>query len=115
MSHFIMHSTTKEYIYDRVIFGLAPNHRINISSEQEFKIYGHKVVIDNLLVPTVDETDRWIFPKERFVIYEESDEDWCRYFGIGRQGLGVIIGEIYRVVGDGTRYPIEFEFSNPSI
>lgn len=27
--------------------------------------------------------ERWVFPEERFVEYEESDEDWCRYFGFG--------------------------------
>lgn len=25
----------------------------------------------------------WIAPKEPFVRYEKSDEEWCRYFGIG--------------------------------
>lgn len=28
---------------------------------------------------------RWKFPVERFVTYEPSDEDWCRYFGIGQE------------------------------
>ena len=26
---------------------------------------------------------RWQFPDDHFVDYEESDEKWCRYFGIG--------------------------------
>lgn len=25
----------------------------------------------------------WSPPTERFVMYEESDEEWCQYFGIG--------------------------------
>lgn len=25
------------------------------------------------------------FPKERFVQYEPKDEEWCRYFGIGKE------------------------------
>jgi hypothetical protein len=28
---------------------------------------------------------RWKFPTERFVTYEDSDEEWCRYFGIGHE------------------------------
>lgn len=28
---------------------------------------------------------KWQFPKESFVTYEDSDESWCRYFGIGRE------------------------------
>lgn len=27
----------------------------------------------------------WQFPKERFVEYDASDEDWCRYFVIGQE------------------------------
>lgn len=25
------------------------------------------------------------FPEDRFVKYEAKDEEWCRYFGIGRE------------------------------
>lgn len=28
---------------------------------------------------------RWKFPEERFVSYDESDEDWCRPLNIGRE------------------------------
>lgn len=28
---------------------------------------------------------RWVFPTERFVIYEPKDERWCRFFGIGEE------------------------------
>jgi hypothetical protein len=39
-------------------------------------------------VPTADLIIRttvleWSPPTERFSIYEKSDEEWCRYFGIG--------------------------------
>jgi hypothetical protein len=27
----------------------------------------------------------WVFPHDQFVEYEPSDEDWCRYFGIGHE------------------------------
>ena len=27
----------------------------------------------------------WSFPVDRFVEYEEGDEDWCRFFGIGAE------------------------------
>lgn len=32
----------------------------------------------------------WVFPQERFVQYEKSDEDWCRFFGIGHEADQVI-------------------------
>lgn len=28
---------------------------------------------------------RWKFPDDPFVTYEVTDEDWCRYFGIGKE------------------------------
>lgn len=28
---------------------------------------------------------RWKFPGDPHFIYEPSDEDWCRFFGIGRE------------------------------
>lgn len=28
---------------------------------------------------------KWVFPKEKFVEYEAEDEQWCRYFGIGKE------------------------------
>lgn len=55
---------------------------------------GVQIIIDNDLKPTIDEGKAWIFPKEKFVTYEKSDEEWCRYFGIGRQGQGLIMGDI---------------------
>ena len=27
----------------------------------------------------------WQFPRERFVRYEQLDESWCRFFGIGKE------------------------------
>lgn len=28
---------------------------------------------------------RWKFPDDRFVSYDQSDESWCRYLGIGHE------------------------------
>ncbi len=49
----------------------------------------------------------WRFPQERFVTYEESDEAWCRYFGIGKEidvVENVTIGNVYirSISPDGT-------------
>ena len=27
----------------------------------------------------------WQFPKDRFIQYDQSDEEWCRYFKIGKE------------------------------
>jgi hypothetical protein len=58
-------------------------------------ISGEEIKINNNLSPTINEGLGWIFPEEPFIIYEPSDEDWCRYCGIGRQGRGFIMGDIY--------------------
>lgn len=34
---------------------------------------------------------QWQFPKERFVTYERSDTEWCRYFGIGEEKLSKVL------------------------
>lgn len=37
-----------------------------------------------LFKPTFQrKTVRWVFPEDRFVTYEPSDESRCRFFGIG--------------------------------
>ena len=33
----------------------------------------------------VSKVKRWYFPKNDLVQYEQSDESWCRYFGIGKE------------------------------
>jgi len=49
----------------------------------------YQTVINNNLIPL---ENTWVFPKEKFIIYEQSDEDWCSFFKIGRPGSP--IGEI---------------------
>jgi hypothetical protein len=39
----------------------------------------------------VDAFIHWQFPKERFVTYERSDIEWCRYFGIGEEKLSKVL------------------------
>lgn len=45
----------------------------------------HKVKV---LAPNYIE---WLFPKERFVTYESSDTQWCRYFGIGKEQISEVL------------------------
>lgn len=77
--------------------------KIEVASRIQVPVYysgldmvfgGDQIIVNNDLKPTIDEGKDWIFPKERFVSYEKSDEEWCNYFGIGRQGQGLIIGDI---------------------
>lgn len=38
------------------------------------------------VVITYSERKRWVFPTDNpFIIYEPSDEEWCRYAGIGHE------------------------------
>jgi hypothetical protein len=38
-----------------------------------------------VLIQIFNEMTIWEFPKEAMVSYDDRDEDWCRYFGIGRE------------------------------
>lgn len=86
-----MHQTTFDYI--RMNYDNTKSH-VPITFSDNLSLLGYNIVINNNLKPTYTET-KWVFPKERFVTYEESDEEWCRYFGIGHQQTkqaGEIIG-----------------------
>lgn len=99
-----MHQTTYEYIRDNIdAFNLGTTAYI---SGDKFMLNGVDIKIDNSFCPTINESRDWIFPNERFVTYEKSDEEWCRYFGIGRQGRGFIMGEIFSV--DSSKMPIMY-------
>jgi hypothetical protein len=64
---------------------------------------------ETVTVELFHECQQWEFPQERFVTYEESDERWCRFFGIGKDVVVVrkttIPNAVIRYIGDG-----EFEF-----
>lgn len=89
----LMHETTYQYIKDYIESNCPLPVSVQYSGEV-FNLNGHVVKIDNSLKPTINEGTDWIFPKEKFITYEKSDESWCRYFGIGRQGTGFVLGEI---------------------
>jgi hypothetical protein len=56
---------------------------------------GIMVRFDSSLKPFGIEESKWVFPNERFITYDKSDESWCRYFGIGRrQPARIVDGEI---------------------
>lgn len=93
----VMHPTTYRYMCKN-INRISTKEKIMVCDEdQNITIAGKKIVLDDRVSPTIDEGD-WIFPKERFVTYEISDESWCRYFGIGKEATiydrqdGVIMG-----------------------
>lgn len=56
--------------------------------------------------------ERWIPPKERFVVYEKSDEEWCRFFGIGE-----VVQEPVQLfdVRDGNTELVGYTNRNPAI
>jgi len=68
-------------------------------SQYSYGFNGIEIQIANHLSPTIDEPPKgtWMFPKERFVKYEASDEYWCRYCRIGREARGFIMGEILSI------------------
>jgi len=50
-----------------------------------WRLLGLRAIYDYNLRPACVVDAKWIFPKDPFVTYEPSDEDWCRYFGYGHQ------------------------------
>jgi hypothetical protein len=91
--YFIMHRSTWEYLKEQVNSGKRPVDKMKYNGDWAFM--GYNVVLENSLQPTINEGTKYIFPKEPFVTYEQSDAEWCEYFGIGRKGRGLIFGEVY--------------------
>lgn len=102
-----MHKSTWKYLMRRDITHIRDDRPIYSDM-----FGGEKVVLDNNLEPTIDETFGWIFPKEPFIKYEPKDEEMCRYFGWGRQGRGYIVGQIVQM--DDTIYNFSTIF-NPKM
>lgn len=51
-----------------------------------------EIIVDDTLKPT--EFVGWQFPQRAFITYEKTDEDWCRYFGIGKELNDWVLGDI---------------------
>jgi hypothetical protein len=99
-----MHQTTYNYLRTKLLDS-RPKKRSFIS-DSTFYIEGFEIVVSDVPSPTIHETTEWIFPHNSLFSYEASDEEWCRYFGIGRQGRGLVIGDIYEV--NGKPYGIDY-------
>ena len=98
-----MHISTFEYIKSHPdVLNLKEQVMVGGKGSFDIAFNGMDIVINNKLKPTINEFPKgsWIFPKERFVIYEPSDEEWCRYFKIGYEARGFIMGEILGVDDD---------------
>jgi hypothetical protein len=91
-STIFMHQTTYDYILRKINRGDYTHEFKVFYSGNQFDFAGYRIVITDTVSPTIMEPD-WVFPKEKFVKYEESDISWCRFFGIGRPGIQQV-GEI---------------------
>lgn len=48
--------------------------------------YGDDPAFADVFELTFEQTRKvWQFPSDRFTKFDESDEEWCRYFGIGKE------------------------------
>lgn len=72
------------------MFGKSPWDLMSTDMEPDFnfikgtvtpKLLGIEVYVSELAV-----NRSWIFPKERFLEYDKSDEWWCRKYGVGHEG-----------------------------
>jgi hypothetical protein len=89
----LMHKTTLEFLKNYLD---AHDLRVEIS-QYEVKFNGVEVRTCDWLKPTINEPKEWIFPKNRFITYEKSDEDWCIPLKFGRMGHGFELGEIFKI------------------
>jgi hypothetical protein len=96
MTPLYMHQTTYDYL-KRNYLNIKTNTTMYFSQDISFD--GFEIVINNIFSPTIDEPEDWIFPNEPFIKYEQKDKEWCKYFKIGRQGRGFILGEIMQLTG----------------
>lgn len=72
----------------------APSIEVGEISVEDFRPWQ-----TNHVKVTFAPVKRWVFPDEPFVEYHQSDEAWCRYFGIGSEE------KIQRVIEIPDAYP----------
>jgi hypothetical protein len=93
-SKIFMHQSTLRYL-------LSKYEKYSICAHikgNKISFYGYEIVIDNFFCSeTINETDGYFFPKEKFVTYEPSDREWCEPLGIGRVGRGFKLGDIFLI------------------
>lgn len=89
----LMHKTTLDYLINNLHVHDLP---VEIS-QYTVKFRGIEVRTYDWLKPTINEPKEWIFPKNKFITYEKSDEDWCVPLKIGRMGKGFDLGEIFKI------------------
>lgn len=109
MTTLLMHETT----YNWLKANLDQASKIgNVAfNGYEISIYGVRIETCSWLKPTINETNDYVFPKERFVTYQDKDIDWCEPLGIGRWGRGFILGEVYKINGNNERFPIKIDLT----
>ena len=94
MDNMYMHESTYRHLVENV-------EKMNLGrmayvSGDKVTFNGTKIIINNHIPETRRvETGGWIFPKTPFIIYEESDIDYCRWAGIGEPETKLVVGEIY--------------------
>ena len=91
-----MHPTTYDHILSKLNAGERSEFK-SLVSGNEFQIVGEDLVKDKNIEPTVEKQIGWILPYNKFITYEESDKEWCEYFGIGRPQMKTVIGPVYQV------------------
>lgn len=103
MKTLLMHETTYNWLKNNL--DQAPKIDRGLFDGYNLSFANYIIETFSWLKPTIDETKNYIFPKEKFVTYENKDIEWCEPLGIGRWGQGLIIGEIY-VMDKKNSFPI---------
>ena len=100
-----MHPTTYDYILSKLKAGERTEFKALLSGDQ-FQIVGESIEKDKYIEPTVEKQVGWILPYNKFITYEESDKEWCEYFGIGRPEMKTFMGPVYHVNKNNNMYDL---------
>ena len=76
-----MHETSYRVLCDQLGYdrNTSPgNHPRKLGRDH----LGVQILVSNHVEPA---KGKWVFPEERYWIYEAGDEDWCRELGIGHE------------------------------
>lgn len=95
----VMHPTTYTYLMSNLDSISSSNGKSNFISHNDMILGGCLIQKCEFTSPTINEfpKGKWIFPYSRFVKYHKEDEEWCRYFKIGYEARGFILGQIYTI------------------
>jgi hypothetical protein len=89
-----MHESTWDYLKNNLD---VASQLGRVEFNGQVSIHRARILFSDICTPTINEGNGYIFPKEKFITYESKDIEWCEFFGIGRWGRGIVLGNFYKM------------------